>query len=53
MWMMCIKITVRVHESFSGYFEVGTEVTIIGIGDRGYDIEDKDGHKIIEIGWKI
>ena len=41
------------HESFAGYFEIGTEVTVIDIGDRGYDIEDDEGNRIREIGWKI
>ena len=45
--------TTKKHESMSGYFEVGSEVTIIGIGDRGYDNEDNEGNRILEIGWEI
>lgn len=34
-----------------GKFEPGSLVKIIGIGDRGYDIEDGEGHRMIECGW--
>ena len=45
--------TTVIHKSFIGYFEIGTEVTIINIGDRGYDIKDDEGNIILDIGWKI
>lgn len=45
--------TTVMHESLSGYFEIGTTVTVIGISDRGYDIQDEYGHQIIEVGWTI
>ena len=45
--------TTIIHDSFAGYFEIGTEVEIIAIGDRGYDIQDNNGNKIREIGWVI
>lgn len=41
------------HSSLSGKFTVGNRVKITGIGDRGYDIEDEDGHRMCEIGWQI
>ena len=47
-----VKTTQR-HESLSGYFEVGTDVTIIDISGRGYDIQDDEGNRIIEVGWII
>lgn len=45
--------TTVIHGSFAGYFEIGSEVTVIGISDRGYDIKDDEGNKVLEIGWKI
>jgi len=45
--------TTILHDSCAGFFEIGTEVTVTGIGPRGYDIEDDDGNRIIEIGWVI
>lgn len=45
--------TTLIHESLGGYFEVGTEVTIIGISERGYDIKDDEGNCVMEIGWII
>ena len=47
-----VQTTVK-HESLSGYFEIGTVVTVTHIGDRGYSIQDKDGNRITEIGWTI
>ncbi len=48
------KVTTTViHTNFEGYMEVGTEVTVIGISRRGYDIEDAEGNQVLEIGWKI
>lgn len=45
--------TTKIHESCSGYFEVGTLVKITGKTERGYNIEDEFGNKINEIGWII
>ena len=48
------KVTTTIkHSNFEGYMEVGTEVTVIGISSRGYDIEDAEGNQVLEIGWKI
>ena len=47
-----VKTTVK-HSNLVGYFEEGTIVKVIGITDRGYDIEDEEGNKILEIGWVI
>lgn len=44
-------ITTKKFSSCGGYFEKGSIVTIIGIGERGYDIQDDEGNKIIECGW--
>ena len=50
----CDKIkTTIIHSNLIGYFEVGTEVKVINIGERGYDIVDNEGNKMLEIGWKI
>ena len=43
--------TTRKFESCTGYFEVGSIVTIIGVGPRGYDIQDDNGNKILECGF--
>ena len=45
--------TTQLHESLEGFFQIGTKVKVIGITDRGYDIEDKYGNRICEIGWLI
>jgi hypothetical protein len=49
--------TTKLHESCSGIFEIGTEVTIVDIDrvypSRGYAIEDEQGNRMIEIGWTI
>lgn len=41
------------HECLAGVMTKGTKVKIIGIGERGYDIEDEFGNKVLEIGWEI
>jgi len=47
-------ITRKRHESMAGIFTEGSKVKIIGIDPiRGYDIEDEQGNKMLEIGWKI
>ena len=46
-------VTTHIIGNFSGQFEVGTEVTVVGIGERGYDIQDEEGNKVIECGWVI
>lgn len=43
--------TTKVFSSFVGKFEKGSIVTVVGISERGYDIEDEYGNKVIEIGW--
>lgn len=45
--------TTKIHKLEYGYFEVGTEVTVVGISERGYDIVDDEGNKMTEIGWTI
>lgn len=47
-----VKTTI-IHESSAGYFKIGTLVKVIDISERGYDIEDEEGNRIIEIGWII
>ena len=44
-------ITTRNLNNFAGYMEKGSEVTVIGIGERGYDIEDDEENQILECGW--
>lgn len=46
-------ITKRTHTNFAGTMDVGTEVKIIGVGIRGYDIVDAEGNVVREIGWEI
>ena len=47
-------ITKKVHKSMSGKFTVGSRVQVIGINPmRGYDIQDEEGHRMLEIGWEI
>lgn len=43
--------TSREIASCAGYFEEGTKVEIIGISERGYDLQDEYGNRIIETGW--
>ena len=45
--------TTKVHESLSGYFEIGTKVKVIDKSYRGYDIEDEFGNRMLECGWII
>ena len=49
--------TTKIHSTFEGYFEVGTIVRIIGVSERGYNIqEDGEGttkHIMYEVGWVI
>ena len=45
--------TTVIHDSCAGYFEIGTEVTVIGVSERGYDIQDDEGNRVEEIGWTI
>ena len=46
-----IVYTSRKLESCAGYFEEGTKVEIVGISERGYDLQDEYGNRIIETGW--
>ena len=43
----------KTHTNFAGTMEVGTKVQIIGIGIRGYDIQDDEGNIVREIGWEV
>ncbi len=45
--------TKYVHENRYGYMEIGTEVEVTGITERGYDIKDAAGNAIPGIGWGI
>ena len=45
--------TKKSHSDCNGTFTVGSDVKIIGISERGYDIEDADGNRMIEIGFEI
>lgn len=46
--------TKKEHRSMSGVFTIGSLVQITDIDPvRGYTIEDKQGNKMIEIGWTI
>lgn len=47
-------VTKKTHTNIGvGTMEVGTEVRIIGVSERGYDIEDDEGNIVCEIGWEI
>jgi hypothetical protein len=37
--------------SCAGYFEKGTRVKVIGVTERGYDLMDEHGNRVIETGW--
>jgi hypothetical protein len=43
--------TTKVVSSMSGKFLMGSEVKVVGIGERGYDLQDSEGNKIIECGF--
>jgi hypothetical protein len=45
--------TTKEHSSLSGTFDINSRVRVIGVSNRGYDIEDKNGNRMIEIGWTI
>lgn len=45
--------TKRSHSACSGTFTVGSKVKIIGVSERGYDIEDLNGNHMYEIGFEI
>lgn len=44
-------ITIRKVDSCAGYFEKGTRVKVIGVSERGYDLMDEHGNRVIETGW--
>ena len=46
-------ITKKSHTNSAGTMEVGTEVKIISVSERGYDIEDDEGNIVREIGWEV
>lgn len=45
--------TKETHTSCSGTFTVGSKVKIVGVSERGYDIEDEFGNKMREVGFII
>jgi len=47
-----IKLTKEL-KSIKGTFTEGSEVYIIGVGNRGYDIKDAEGNQMFECGWCI
>lgn len=46
-----IVVTAKQVESLAGYFEKGTKVEIIGVSERGYDLQDEYGNRILETGF--
>jgi len=46
-------ITTREFSNCAGTMEIDTRVKIIDIGERGYDIVDEEGNRVLEIGWII
>lgn len=44
-------VTTRPLRSCALTMYTGTEVVVIGIGDRGYDLQDLLGNKVLETGW--
>jgi hypothetical protein len=46
-----IVVTAKRVECLAGYFEEGTKVEIIGVSERGYDLQDEYGNRIIETGF--
>lgn len=44
-------VTKRKVDSCAGYFEKGTQVKIVGISERGYDLQDEYGNRVIETGF--
>lgn len=46
-----IVVTSRKVECLAGYFEEGTKVEIIGVSERGYDLQDEYGNRILETGF--
>lgn len=49
-----IKILKENLSTFSVELEKGDQVKVIGIGERGYDLEHvESGQKLIECGWDI
>lgn len=40
-----------VSSTYSGHFEKGTRVRIIGISERGYDLADEHGKRVIDTGF--
>ena len=45
--------TTKIHESMDGKFPIGSRVKIIGVSNRGYNIEDNNRNRMYEIGWII
>lgn len=44
-------VTKRKVDSCAGYFERGTQVKIVGVSERGYDLQDEYGNRVIEAGF--
>lgn len=44
-------ITTEKLSNLSGTLPKGSTVTVIGVDQRGYDLQDEDGNKILECGW--
>lgn len=44
-------ITTRKVDSMAGYFEKGTRVKIIGVSERGYDLQDEFENRVYETGF--
>lgn len=41
----------KIIKAGGGHFEVGTTLTVVGVSDRGYAVQDGDGNQAIETGW--
>ena len=44
--------TTRQITCLKGSFEEGTRVKVVGVSDRGYDLEDEIGNRITETGFR-
>lgn len=44
-------ITNRKVNSCACYFEKDTKVKVVGVTERGYDLMDEHGNRVIETGW--
>lgn len=46
-----VYTTRTVSSCYAGHFEKGTRVRIIGVSERGYDLADEYGNRVIETGF--